>query len=176
MVDQTMPFASALFDLGNEEHKEEQLLHELKDVRDVLCADGQYLQALGHPKILRQTKKDWMDELFARQCDPLIINWLKVLADYNLLARIEELYQDYLQLYRESRNIEVVQVASAAELDAKQIEKLKKMLEEKLQKHVELSIKVEPALIAGLRIQSKDFTLDNSMASRLNSMKEKLNS
>jgi F0F1-type ATP synthase delta subunit len=51
---------------------------------------------------------------------------------------------------------------------------LKAMLEKKMNKKVELDIKEDPSLIAGLRVQTSRFVLDNSALARLNAMKEKL--
>jgi F0F1-type ATP synthase delta subunit len=48
------------------------------------------------------------------------------------------------------------------------------MLEKKMNKKVELDIKEDPSLIAGLRVQTSRFVLDNSALARLNAMKEKL--
>lgn len=175
MAVSTMPFASALFDIACEEHKEQAFLDQLREIRDLFDASPEYKAALDHPRITREEKKHWMEELFEGKSDDMIANFMQVLTQYGMASRMDEIYEDYLSLYRKRENIEPVLVESAAALDADQEEKLRRMLEKKLNKKVELQVKVEPALIAGLRIHTADHVLDNTMASRLNSMKEKLN-
>lgn len=176
MVDNTMPFASALFDLASEEHKEEAVLSDLKEIRDLFNENREYKLALLSPNITREEKKVWMKELFENSEEEVIGNFMQILAQYNMLGQMDGIYDDYLTLYREQENIEPVKVESAVPLDEAQMEKLTAMLEKKLKKKVELQIKVDPALIAGLRIQTRDKVIDNTLSSRLNSMKEKLNS
>ena len=68
----------------------------------------------------------------------------------------------------------MVEVYSAAALDPKQVEDLKKVLSERLHKTVELDVKVDPKLIAGLKVQTADFVLDNTVLARANEMKEQI--
>ena len=49
------------------------------------------------------------------------------------------------------------------------------MLKEKLNKNVELTVDVDPDLIAGLKVKAKDIVLDNTVKTRLDNLKEKLN-
>lgn len=65
-------------------------------------------------------------------------------------------------------------VESASELDAKQIQDLESVLAKKLKKTVRLNVKVNPDLIAGLRVHTSEFVLDNTVLTRANSMKEQI--
>ncbi len=48
------------------------------------------------------------------------------------------------------------------------------MLESRLKRKIELTVRVEPDLIAGLRVRARDLVLDNTVRSRLNTMREQL--
>ena len=84
------------------------------------------------------------------------------------------IYEAYKKCYDKYHHIEMVEVYSAAALDPKQVEDLKKVLSERLHKTVELDVKVDPKLIAGLKVQTADFVLDNTVLARANEMKEQI--
>lgn len=176
MVKNTMPYAQALYEIAAETHEEAEYLSQLEQIRDLLVSQPEYMQALAHPKIEKKLKKEWMAQLFESQVNGMVANFMQVLAEQNMAAQIENVYRDFLDLYRQDQNIEVVKVQSAGELDEDQQQRLIAMLEKKLNKKIELSIDINPELIAGLRVQARDFLLDNSIKSRLDSMKEKLSS
>lgn len=56
-------------------------------------------------------------------------------------------------------------------LDDAEIKRLKSMLEEKPPKTVELHIREDPDLLAGLHIETNDMVLDNTARSRTNDLK-----
>ncbi len=61
-----------------------------------------------------------------------------------------------------------------ASLSAKDEAALTAMLESRLKRKIELTVRVEPDLIAGLRVRARDLVLDNTVRSRLNTMREQL--
>lgn len=176
MVEAVKPFAGAMYEIAQEENKTDLFLEQLSQIRDVLCAEPAFLQALAHPKVEKAVKKQWLKELFENQVDDMIVNSLEVLADYSLAQEIDSLYAAFEGLYKDDHQIETVNVQSAAPLSEEQVENLKNMLKEKLGRQVELEVTIHPELIAGLRVKTDKFVLDNSILTRLNTMKEKLNS
>jgi F-type H+-transporting ATPase subunit delta len=174
MVTSTWPYSSALFEVAAEMQQEEAYLSYLKEIEAVIEENPDYKMALGHPLVDKEQKKNWMKELFAASYPEFLVNFLQILAQESLAGQIGAVRQEFEQMLREANNIEQVSVESAVELNEEQIARLVAMLEKKLSKKVELSVKVDPALIAGLRIHSGSYVLDNTIATRLNTMKEKL--
>ncbi len=75
---------------------------------------------------------------------------------------------------RKANDIETVLVETPAPLSAKDEAALVSMLESRLKRKIELTVRVEPELIAGLRVRARDLVLDNTVRSRLNAMREQL--
>lgn len=172
MVENTLPYTAALYEIAAENNAEKVYMDQLQQIAEIVEGENDFKLALNHPEIPREEKKTWIKNVFAGQIDPMILNFLLVLVDYGAASQLSEVYDDFAKLYKEANHIETVQVETAAALDAAQVEKLKNMLEKKLKTNVELVIKVNPALIAGLRINAKGLVVDNSMASKLNTLKE----
>lgn len=174
MVENTMPYTKALYDIALEDGKEEEFLEELKELNEATRDEKDYLAAMNHPNIPREQKKEWIDSFFSSSLDPLLVQFLKVLAEYNLAGRTSDVYKDYLDLYRQKHQIETVSVESASPLSDKQEAALIEMLKKKLNKNIELSVTVDPSLLAGMRVKANNFVLDNTMSSRLDRLKEDL--
>lgn len=55
------------------------------------------------------------------------------------------------------------------------LKSLQKVLKEKLNKDIKISVEVDPSLIAGLKVQTKDMVMDNTIVSKIDAMKEAMN-
>lgn len=174
MVVSYQPYSSALFDLAKEAKKEEKYLEELNDLSKIWEENKDFSNALSHPKITRLEKREWIAQLFENKVDTLLYRFLLVMIEHDMIGYIPQIRDAYVQCFREDRNIEIVAVESAIELDDTQLNDLKQLLETKLKKNVELDVKVKPELMAGIRVRTKDLVLDNSLLSRLNGLKETL--
>lgn len=174
MVKDVKPFAQALYEIGESENKDGLFLEQLISIKDALKDQDEFKQALAHPKISTEEKKTWLKQLFENDIDSELMNFLTVIAAYKLAGQLDEVIDTYQDIYKEGHHIESLKVTSAKELSEEQVAKIKTMLEEKLGHEVELSLYTNPDLIAGIRVQGKDFLLDNSMKNRLDSLKENL--
>ncbi|MCF0259996.1 MAG: ATP synthase F1 subunit delta [Erysipelotrichaceae bacterium] len=168
------PYALALLEIAQETNDAERIGKQLFDVKEVVDSQRELNLILKHPKIDAETKAGLLGEIFESSADPLIMHFLQVVCRNNMAGALSEMADDYQRLYDESRNIKSVKVTSACRLDDDQFKALKEMLEKKLNGPVRMDVKVDPALIAGLRIQADGLSMDNSFASRLNSMNEAL--
>lgn len=174
MVEAYLPYSQALYDLANDRNKIEEYEIDMKELAGIWSENADFVKALAHPKVTRVQKRQWLTELFSGKVDDIVYRYLCILTEHNVIAHIPEIYEGYVSIWRQAKNIEVVKVTSASSLSEKQQADLKAMLEKKMNKKVELDIKEDPSLIAGLRVQTGQFILDNTALSRLDTMKEKL--
>ena len=112
--------------------------------------------------------------VFQKKLHPVLLRFLEVCIAHDQAGNISQIVSVYEKKRRQANNIELVKVESATTLDQKQTDSLIHVLEERLQKKVELQVEVVPELIAGLRVQTENLVLDNSVLSRMNAIKEKL--
>ena len=174
MVNTYAPFATALYELGQETNKTALFMDELKQLSDVWMSEKEFVLALNHPKITTVEKKEWITSLFKGKIDAVLLQFLLVLTEHGVIANVSDIYLAFVNCYRVDQNIEEVTVETAYALDESRIQSLKEMLEKKLNKKIELVIKEDASLIAGLRVRAQDVVLDNTLVSRLERMKEQL--
>ena len=174
MVNTYIPYANALYELGQETNKTAVFMEELKQLSDTWQAEKEFILALNHPKITTVEKKEWLTSLFKDKIDPVLFQFLLVLTEHGVIANLNDVYKAFVACYREDQQIEEVTIETASALDESQIKALKEMLEKKLNKKIELVIKEDASLIAGLRVRAQDIVLDNTLVSKLDRMKEQL--
>lgn len=173
MAGSLMPYVQALYESAAEAGSTEAVEKDLEQLDAVLKQNPDYTAMLGHPGVTREQKAAWLTELTAG-AEPLLTTFLTILAHHGLAGQISGLYAAWKDCVRQANEIETVLVETPAPLSAKDEAALTAMLESRLKRKIELTVRVEPDLIAGLRVRARDLVLDNTVRSRLNTMREQL--
>lgn len=95
-------------------------------------------------------------------------NLIKIMAQNNrlvLLPKVLSLFSDYVKEQEKQMDIEVT---SASVLTASQLDAIKKTMENRFQKSVSLSKKIDKSLISGFILRAGDLVIDSSIKGRLN--------
>lgn len=169
------PYAMALLELGKDREEEKKYMEQLCEIANLFDTLPELRQLFSHPNIENEKKTEIIKSAFENQVDDMVYRFLIVMNEHKMLSHMKEIYQAYVSCYEEKYDIEVVKVMSAIELDEEQIEKLTKVLKEKLNKDIKISVEVDPSLIAGLKVQTKDMVMDNTIVSKIDAMKEAMN-
>ena len=166
------PYAKAAFDFALESSdvaKWQEMLAfasevaKNSDIRNVLAS------ALASEKLA---------ELFNNICEEQLNthgqNFIHVLAENNRLSALPDISSQFSILKKEYDKEIDVDVTSAIELSAEQLEKISAALEKRLARKVKLNCNVNPALIAGVIIKAGDTVIDGSVNSKLNRLSDAL--
>lgn len=164
-------YSQALFELGVEERKLDCFKDDLRMIDHVLNENVDLGKILKHPNVDKMERKQILEKVFLN-IDPYISNFIKLLVDRNRFSLIQEIYKIYTRSYNVFNNIEVAYIESANALNEDEIQKLVSMLEKKTGKKVEYDLRVNPELLAGLRIKINGDVLDNTAAYQLNQMRD----
>jgi F-type H+-transporting ATPase subunit delta len=98
--------------------------------------------------------------------------FLKTVAAENRMAYLEAMARHLPEAWCAAHGIEPVEVASAVELSAAQKERLQRNLETALGRPVRPEYRLEPALIAGLRLARGSVHYDFSLAGSLQKLRQ----
>ncbi len=99
--------------------------------------------------------------------DAPFAKFLGELADQRRLVLLPEVAALYASLKRESESQLLVKVTSAMALDETQTEQLKSSLKRRFQREIALETHVDPALLAGVVIDTGSEVIDGSARGRL---------
>jgi len=168
-------YASALYDLALQHDAVDEFLGQAIFLRDSL-GDPDCQRMLVHPQITAAEKHDFFRRAFEGQIHEDLLGFLYLTADKNREAYLIAALELLIGMIERHNRIVTARVLSAAPYDDDQANSLKSMLSKKLNKHVELNMKVNPALIGGPYIFVDgyyiDWTLKKKMQDLTSGLKE----
>ena len=173
------PYAKALFDLANGERKLPEWSAALGAAAAVL-ADANAKRALANPAFDDGARAGLVGSIAgAIKGGELLTsaagkNLLLLLSENNRLTALPEIAAQFDALKADAENKVKVTMTAATTVDAAIAGEIKKALQQKLGRAVELTLAVDASLIGGAIIQADDMVIDGSVRTRLQRLTEKL--
>lgn len=167
-------YGSGLYDLALEDNLSEVIMEELNEVRKVFWENPDYQKLLGLPSIPKHERTKLVEEAFGTQVERYLVNFLKILCERGIIMEFGGCCDEYTRRYRIDHNISEAVVYSAVPLSTSQKDALKDKLEKMSGKTVILTEKLQPSLIAGVRVELDGKQLDGSVKGRLAGISRKL--
>ena len=173
------PYAKALFDLASAERKLPAWSEALGAAAAVL-GDANAKRALANPALDDRKRVELVASVLGAikgaevLATPQGRNLLLLLAENNRLTALPEIAVQFDALKAQAENKTKVTVTSATAVDGPVAEQIKKALELKLGRAVDLTLNVDAALIGGAIIQADDRVIDGSVRTRLQRLTEAL--
>jgi F-type H+-transporting ATPase subunit delta len=173
------PYAKAVFDLASGERKL-QAWSDALGAAAAVVADANAKRALANPAFDDTARAALVGsianaikggELLTTQSGK---NLLQLLAENGRLTALPEIAAQFDLLKAEAENTVNVTVTSATPIDKALAEQIKKSLEQKLKRAVQLTLNIDASLIGGAVIQANDMVIDGSVRTRLQRLTEAL--
>jgi len=173
------PYAKALFDLANGERKLAEWSAALSAAAAVV-GDADARRALANPGFDDGARAALVGSVASAVKGGELLasahgkNLLQVLAENDRLTALPEIATQFDALKADAENKVKVTVTAATQVDGAIAEQIKKALQQKLGRAVELTLAVDASLIGGAIIQADDMVIDGSVRARLQRLTEKL--
>jgi len=173
------PYAKALFDLASGARKLPAWSDALRAAAAVV-ADPSAKRALANPAFDDGARAALIGSIVTEIKGGELLgtpqgeNLLKVLAENDRLMVLPEIAAQFDLLKVEAENKVNVTVTSATPIDQLLADQIKKSLEQKLKRTVELTLNIDASLIGGAVIQADDMVIDGSVRTRLQRLTEAL--
>jgi F-type H+-transporting ATPase subunit delta len=159
-------YATAIFQLAQENGKVEPIQHDLHTFVAALNADDEVRRFFRSPVVDRREKERIVANAFA-QLDPVALHAILLLVRKRREGLVEEIVQQYDALEREARGAEVLRVSSARELSSAELDEIVARLARAYGTQFDVTQSVDPHLIGGVRITMGDKRVDGTVAGRL---------
>jgi F-type H+-transporting ATPase subunit delta len=143
-------------------------------VDDVLGKLPQVDQVLSSALVSAADKATILDRALAGKVTPLLLNFLKVLAEHGRLNILREVRHVAHRLYDEIRGVVRVEMVTATPVDDQFSAQIAERLRPMLGAEPRLERSVDPKLIGGLLLRAGDIVLDGSVATQLDHMREQM--
>ena len=174
MISRTMaakvvdPYAEALVSLASAQGLMDTFEADIRFMAAVLQATPELGQFLASPLIKAEAKKNLLQQVFADQIHPLLLNALKLLCDRRRIMFLEAVCRRFLELQRKLQNIVLAEVTTAVPLTEAQQQSIRERVRDFTQaRGVELQIAQDPTLLGGVIIKIGSQVIDLSLRGQL---------
>ena len=169
-------YGESMYALALEEELTGEILEEMKVIRTLFQENQDYVHLLSEPSIPGNERIDLIEAAFGNQAERYLVNFLKLLCERNLLREFGGCCDEYARRYNRDNGIAEATATSAVPMTEAQAEALKQKLEKLSGKKISLSLKTDPSLLGGVRVELEGKELDGTVKGRLDGLSRKLDS
>ncbi|MGG3449016.1 F0F1 ATP synthase subunit delta [Domibacillus aminovorans] len=167
-------YATALYELADEQGKTAEIEQELGVVKQVLNENPDLFAVLESPKLSVKNKQVLIQSAFAKASAP-VVNTLTLLVQRHRTNELTVVCDEYLQLANEKSGTAEAIVFSVRSLSPAEETAISSVFARKVGKQT-LRIKnvVDPDLLGGLKVRIGNRIYDDSLRGKLNRIEKKL--
>ena len=167
-------YGQSLYLLAREEGLEAEILQQVKVLAECFDAQPDYLKLLASHDLPKEERLDILHRDFGEKVHIYVLNFLKLLTEKGYIRHFSDCSKAYAQQYNADKGILAVRAVSAVALTDAQKAKLTQKLETMTGKTVELSCKVDTAVLGGVRLQYDGWQVDGTVRSYLQEIENNL--
>ena len=165
-------YAQALFELANEENGLDAVAADLADLGRMIAENADLARLVASPTFSRAQQGAAMAEILsAAGAAPLTQKFIGLVAENRRLFMLPQIGRAFARLLARHRGEISADVKSAHPLSDAQVADLKATLKAAYGKEPQLSVTVDPSLIAGLVVQVGSKMIDSSLKTKLTNLK-----
>ena len=163
-------YARSLFDVASKQGTVEVVREQLGQLTEALETNKDLRLFCFSPYFSSEEKKRGLEAAIS-DADPSLERFLMVLVENERLPLIARIRREYDRLCDEAEDLLAVTVTSAVALDPGTTAKLVDQISEQTGSRVELTEKVDPAIVGGVVLRVGNSILDASIRNRLENLR-----
>ena len=167
------PYAKAAFAFASEQGATDNWSNALQ-MLSAAVQDEAFSAYLNRPELTPAEQVSVFAKVLGENQTQEVSNFLTLLADNDRLALLPEIETEYELLKSQNNNTVDVVIESAFPVTSVQEQLLAQALEKKFNAAVNVTVEVNPALIAGVVIRAGDQVIDDSALNKLEKMRTRL--
>ncbi len=167
-------YGGSLYDLAAEENLTGIFKEELEVLRGVFRENPDYIRLLSEPAIPLDERLGLIETAFGQEAQRYVVNFIKLLTERSLLWEFGGCCDEFMRRYNQDNGIAEAVVTSAVELTDAQKSALRDKLEKLGGKKVTLITKIDPGVLAGLKVEMEGKQFDGTAAGRLAGISRRL--
>lgn len=164
-------YAQALLDLSTEQNAVEKVNADMVQLSNVCKESKEFASLLNSPIIDSKKKTEIFNAVFESKIEKVSLDFITLILKNSREALLAEIATGFINLYKKSKNILDVTVISATALDSKTRSTIETKIKANFDGTIELTEKIDPALIGGFIVRIDDQQIDASIASQLTNLK-----
>ena len=174
MTERSRVYGSSLYDLAAEEKLTGPIREQMLAIKQILRDNPDYIRLLSEPSIKKAERLGLIDKAFGTSCEKYLVSFIKLLCERGLLGEYEGCCEIFTKRYNEDNNISEAVVTSAVALTDSQQKSLTGRLEAISGKKITLITKIDPKVLAGIKVELDGKQFDGTVSGRLSGIKRRL--
>jgi F-type H+-transporting ATPase subunit delta len=166
-------YAEALLEVAKEADRLDRIRKEFDEFAETLEESDELRRFLVNPQIESQSKRGALEDLLAK-ADPLLLNFLRLLADKGRIGEVAQVHEEWARLLAREERVLELELTTAIELSEAEAAKVVKQIEQASGRSVVATRTVDSNLIGGIVVQAGSLRLDASVRGRLEQLREEL--
>jgi F-type H+-transporting ATPase subunit delta len=166
-------YARALFEVAKEHDVLDRVHDELAEFAEALSENRSLQVFLFSPYFSSEEKRDGVTKIVS-DADERLVNFLELLAERHRMPALFRIKREFDALWADEHRLLPVTVTSAIELDEGLVADIGKRIEEQTDRTVELSSRVDPDVLGGLKVQVGNMVLDATVRNRLERLRKQV--
>src|SRR3954453_21854848 len=165
-------YAGALLDLAREENAVDRIGADLAQFQRLLDESADLRRLVRSPVFSSEDQLAALEALCAEAgIGGLALNFIRLLTRNRRLFAISDMIKAYRELLAQARGEVAAEVTSAEPLAEARVTELKDAIKSAIGRDVDLSLKVEPAILGGLVVRVGSRMVDNSLRPKLQNLR-----
>ncbi|MBE5786050.1 MAG: ATP synthase F1 subunit delta [Clostridiales bacterium] len=170
MTEQAREYGQGMYALAKEENIASHILAQMQTLIGCFQEQKEFLRLLSNMALPKAERLAILDSAMAGQVHPYLLNFLKILLERNLLMEYQGCVSAFRELYHQDEGIVVAHVTTGAPLSQEQRQRIEEKLKAMTGRQVELSEKVDPAVLGGVLLEMDGKRYDNTLKGRLHAI------
>ena len=175
MDDRTVAYANGILELARAEGEVERVENELFDIAQALDKSVELRSSLTDPQLPIERTQAVIAELLGGRATPLTVGLIQFIISQGRISELPDIARAVAERAAETRAKALAEVRSAVPLDDKTVERLAAALSKATGTKVEVKVIVDESVIGGIVARIGDTVIDGSIARRMDSLRQALN-
>lgn len=167
-------YGQAMYDLARSENLADTVLNQLAVLRQSFEAEPDFIRLLSSPALSKDERCQILDTSFRGKIQPYVLNFLKILTEKGYMRHFSDCYAAYRDCYNRDNGILPVKAVVAVPLTDDQQQRLTQKLSAITGKTIDFSLRVDPDVLGGIRLDYDGKRLDDTVAHRLDAVRNAL--
>ena len=167
-------YGESLYELAKDENLTAEISSQLKVLKAAFQQEPDFIKLLNTPSLTKAERCQILDDGFRGTVHAYVLNFLKILTEKGYMRHFSDCCDSFAALYNQDNGILPVTAVTAVALSSAQAEKLTDKLAKITGKHIELSNRIDPSCLGGVRLDYDGQRLDDTVSHRMATIRDML--
>ena len=164
-------YGEAMYDLAKDENLVEQFRQELNVLDEAFAQEPAFVRLLSSPNLSKAERCQVIEDSFRSNLHPYVLNYLKILTEKGYIRHFSGCCKVFRDRYNADNGILPVTAVTAVPMSDALRQKLADKLTAITGKTIDLSCRVDPECLGGVRLDYDGKRLDDTVSHRLDAVR-----